>query len=256
MTKIFHKVQQWQLWRAQKMSADTTIGFVPTMGNLHDGHKSLVKRSIAENDQTVVSIFVNPTQFNHQQDFKKYPKTLEQDIAMLENCGVDYLLLGDYDSFYPDNYRYRVEETEISQIMEGQSRSGHFDGVLTIVLKLFILTQPKRAYFGEKDYQQLKLIQGMSKAFLLDIEIIACPTIYHPRGLPYSSRNNRLSQQQFEKAQLFPQLLRCGQSTQNIQQQLENKGFKVDYIEDHWGRRFGAVYIDDVRLIDNVILPD
>lgn len=254
MTKVFRKLEQWQSWRTQEIGATTTIGFVPTMGNLHDGHKSLVQRSIAENDQTVVSIFINPTQFNNQQDFKKYPQTLEQDIAMLEDCGVDCLVLGDYASFYPDGYCYRVEETEVSKIMEGQYRSGHFAGMLTIVIKLFILIKPQRAYFGEKDYQQLKLIEGMADAFLLDIEIIACPTIYHPRGLPLSSRNNRLSSQQFAKAQLFPKLLRSGESVENIQQQLENNGFKVDYIEDHWGRRFGAVYIDDVRLIDNVVL--
>src|SRR5580765_2715760 len=149
---IVTEINQWQSLR--KKLANKTIGFVPTMGNLHAGHISLCQRSKAENEITVVSIFVNPTQFNQPEDFAHYPRTLAEDQAMLSAEQIDFLLLPNNQALYPDNYEIQITETELSKKLEGEFRPGHFSGVLTVVAKLFNLVQATRAYFGEKDYQQ------------------------------------------------------------------------------------------------------
>lgn len=253
--KIFDAITQWRLFRKQDLFNHKTIGLVPTMGSLHAGHKSLLARSVQDNDFTVLYIFINPTQFDDADDYDNYPRTLTEDIAIAEDCGVDFLLaLTDSQTLYPDNFHYRVTETELSQRMEGQYRPGHFDGVLTIVLKFLQLIKPTRAYFGEKDFQQLRLVKGMVDAFFMDTEIIACATVRTEQGLALSSRNRRLSDRQLAQAQLFPQLLHSDLSTQEITLALQHKGFKVDYIEEYQGRRFGAVRLGTVRLIDNIAL--
>lgn len=247
---IVSKVNTWH--DIKKTLQGKSLGFVPTMGHLHEGHLSLFRRSRVENDITIASIFVNPTQFNQARDFDLYPRTIEQDKALLAACAVDFLLLPDAESMYPDKYQIQVTETELSTELEGEFRPGHFNGMLTIVLKLLNIVQPSRAYFGEKDYQQLLLIKKMTAALFLPIEIVPCTTMRAEDGLALSSRNSRLNQEQRQKAAHFPALLKGSQQPEAIAQQLYALGFKVDYIIDKWQRRLGAVWIDDVRLIDNI----
>jgi pantoate--beta-alanine ligase len=232
--------------------AGKTVGLVPTMGALHDGHLSLVKKSIAENGATIASIYVNPTQFNNQADLENYPSTFDEDCALLEKAGVDYLFTPDFQDIYPDNYRYRVNETELSGILCGATRPGHFEGVLTVVLKLLNIFTPDRAYFGEKDYQQYLLIKGMAAAFFLRTEIVPCPLVRAESGLALSSRNKRLSPEGLRRAPLFHRHLSSGVSAEKIRSLLEKDGFTVDYIQEYSGRIFAAVFLEEVRLIDNV----
>lgn len=253
--QIFKSVKEWQAFRKKEKIADS-LGFVPTMGNLHAGHQSLLERSAQENDHSLLSIFINPTQFDNKDDLKHYPRTLEADIEIARKANIDFLLIPSFTDLYPDNYTYKVQETQLSQIMEGKARPNHFEGMLTIVLKLLLIAKASRAYFGEKDFQQLELIQGLAKAFFLDTEIIPCPTIRDEKGFALSSRNSRLSSQQYLKALLFPQLLNSTGSVQSISQRLSQSGFEVDYIEDYSGRRFGAVKLGNVRLIDNFKIPN
>jgi pantoate--beta-alanine ligase len=229
-----------------------SLGFVPTMGALHAGHLSLVDKSLKENFITCVSLFVNPTQFNDPSDFEHYPKTLEEDLKVLERVGVDWVFTPKKADLYPDKYRFQVKETEFSQKLCGAYRPGHFEGVLTIVLKLFNLLQPQRAYFGEKDHQQLELIRAMVESFFLPIEILSCPTIREKDGLAMSSRNLRLSEDARTKAPaLYKTLKECG-DLEEVKDRLRQLGFDVEYVEEHRGRRYAAAYLDQVRLIDNV----
>ncbi|MBN9417370.1 MAG: pantoate--beta-alanine ligase [Candidatus Eremiobacteraeota bacterium] len=237
--KVFHDLQEWR-----QHPRTGTLGFVPTMGALHDGHLSLVQRSQQENQHTLVSIFINPTQFNDPKDFQNYPQTLKEDLEKLAH--VDYVLAPNAQQMYPNGYHYKVTEDEVSKILEGAHRPGHFDGMLTVVLKLLNLARADKAYFGEKDFQQLELIKGMANEFFLDTEILACPTTRESNGLAMSSRNVRLKDQ--NKAAQFPQLLKHP----NAKQELEKAGFEVDYVENWRGRTLGAVKLDNVRLIDNL----
>lgn len=249
---IVSKLSQWKDMR--KKLNNQTIGFVPTMGNLHNGHLSLCQRAKTENDITVVSIFINHTQFNNQSDFDLYPRTIEADQALLENQKIDYLILPSAADMYPDDYEIMLSEKNISCILEGEYRPGHFDGMLTVVLKLLNLVQPTRSYFGEKDYQQLLLIKKMVSALFLPTEIIACSTLRAADGLALSSRNSRLTPKQREHAVHFPALLSSKLDTAEITKKLTSIGFSVDYIVEKWQRRLGAVCLGDVRLIDNVPL--
>ena len=240
-------------WREiGKTLNDKTIGFVPTMGALHRGHLSLAEQSKRENDITVVSIYVNPTQFDSAEDLEKYPSAPEEDRQLLDKTGIDYLFLPEYEDLYPDRYTYKVTETELSKKLCGASRPGHFDGVLTVVMKLLNIIGADRAYFGEKDYQQFLLVKGMAEAFFLKTEIIPCPLVREESGLALSSRNRRLSSSGRIKAAEFHRLLDSGKTVGNIAGELEKSGFKVDYITETFGRIFGAVFLEDVRLIDNV----
>jgi pantoate--beta-alanine ligase len=169
-----------------------TLGFVPTMGALHEGHLSLVRRSGSENDRTLVSIFVNPTQFDDPADLARYPRTLDADLAALRAEETDFVLLPRAEDFYRDGFQYRVTESRLSTILEGVHRPGHFDGVLTVVMKLLQVAQPDRAYFGEKDWQQLTLVRGMVEAFFVPVMVVACPTVREADGLALSSRNRNL----------------------------------------------------------------
>lgn len=248
--QIIRNLQEWQTIRRQ-IAPELKIGFVPTMGNLHIGHQSLMQTCRSHNDLSVVSIFINPAQFERQDDFQNYPKTLEADLTLLEQIGIDYCLVPEAQEMYADNYSYKIEEQNISLNLEGSKRPGHFSGVLTVVMKLFQLIKANKAYFGDKDYQQCHLIKGMVKAFFLDTEIVICPTIRETDGLPFSSRNTRLSSQQRAVAEQFARIFHQNKSCTEITQELINLGLKVDYIEEYQQRRFAAVYIDDIRLIDN-----
>jgi len=231
-----------------------TIGFIPTMGALHEGHMSLVRRSIKENDITIVSIFVNPTQFNNQEDYSTYPSSLKRDKIMLQKAGVQFLFLPTYESLYEDNYSYKIIEKKISRKLCGVHRPGHFDGVLTVVMKLLNIVKPTRAYFGEKDYQQYLLIKKMAETFFIDAEIIPCDIIRENSGLAYSSRNNKLTRKDKILASEFYHTLKKNISKKEMKIQLERSGFIVDYIENLDNRRLGAVILNRVRLIDNVKL--
>jgi pantoate--beta-alanine ligase len=225
MTQVIELLTQWQALR--KTLSTKRVGFVPTMGNLHAGHASLLTKAKAENDITVLSIFVNPTQFNDPSDYDRYPKTLEDDIKIAQLYNIDYVLLPTHAQIYPDNYAYKISENKLSTQMEGQSRPGHFDGVLTVVMKLLSLVNPQRAYFGEKDYQQLLLIQGMVSAFFLDIDIVPCPTIRDTDGLALSSRNRFLSTTERALAAQFPKILQSSADPSEIKNRLIQAGFEV-----------------------------
>jgi len=252
--KIFNDLAEWQRFR-DELTPDLSLGFVPTMGNLHRGHASLMKQSKQENDCTIVSIFINPTQFNQTEDFIHYPRTLDNDLDILTQCSVDFCVLPNDKQIYADGFKFQIHDASQPQRMEAHHRPGHFTGVLTIVMKLLTLVRPHRAYFGEKDYQQYQLIRDMVSAFFMNIDVKACPTIREASGLAYSSRNNRLSAEQRLRAESFAQTFH--QSSMPINQlydTLEKLGISIEYLEEHENRRFISVNIDNIRLIDNYVL--
>ena len=251
--KVFETVTEFRNFRRQ-IHPDVEIGFVPTMGALHLGHASLLEKSVADNDMTLLSIFVNPTQFNDPTDFNKYPKTWQQDIELAAAAKVDIIFAPKPAEIYADKYRYKVSENEFSVKLCGAHRPGHFDGVLTVVLKLLTLTQSTRAYFGEKDFQQLQLIKDMVSSFFIPTEIMACKTLRESSGLALSSRNTRLSEAGHGKAAAIYRLITESTSAAHAKKSLIDLGFDVDYVEDHNQRRFAAASIEGVRLIDNVEL--
>jgi pantoate--beta-alanine ligase len=252
--RISTTVAEWREWR--RAITTNRIGFVPTMGALHRGHASLVERCRRENQVVVVSIFVNPSQFNDPRDLERYPRTLDQDLAILESLGADEVFLPAASELYPHGYRFRMEAENMTNFMEGAHRPGFLQGVMTIVLKLLNLVQADRAYFGEKDYQQLKLITDMVEDFFISTEIIACPTVREESGLAESSRNRLLSAEAREKAACLFRALSINPNADATKAMIEAAGFRVDYVEERWGRRFGAAFLDDVRLIDNVPLKE
>ncbi|BBO83285.1 pantothenate synthetase [Desulfosarcina ovata subsp. sediminis] len=253
--KILNTINALQNWR-KSIAHDKSVGIVPTMGALHDGHRSLIARCRRENDICVISIFVNPTQFNDPNDLATYPVTFEEDRAICEAEGVDAIFMPQYGDLYPDDYRYRVSEDRESCLLCGAHRAGHFDGVLSVVMKLFNLAQPRRAYFGEKDWQQLQLVKGMVDAFFMPVSVVACPTVRETDNLALSSRNRRLSSEHRKKAARFPHLLSTDASAAEVARLLKTDGFKVDYVEDFKGRRCAAIHCGGVRLIDNLPAPE
>lgn len=176
--------------------AGKSVGLVPTMGALHAGHASLVKRAVAENDVVVVSDFVNPTQFNDKNDLLKYPRTLEADCKLLEACGASFVFAPSVEEIYPEPDTRQFSYAPLDTVMEGKFRPGHFNGVCQIVSKLFLIVEPTRAYFGEKDFQQLAIIREMVRQYPFDLEIVGCPIVREADGLALSSRNTRLDEKQ------------------------------------------------------------
>lgn len=251
--QLFKSVEAWREFRST-LGESAEIGFVPTMGALHAGHASLLKRARAESDFVALSIYVNPTQFNDPADLEKYPQTLASDLEIAEAAGVDFVIAPTYAQMYPDQYHYRISEDLFSRELCGAHRPGHFDGVLTVVMKLLNLVRPTRAYFGEKDFQQLTLIRGLARAFFLECEIVPCETLRESDGLAMSSRNVNLDPASRAHAVAFPAALRASVSAAEARARLERDGFEVDYVEDQAGRRLGAVRIGGVRLIDNVAI--
>lgn len=249
--KVFESIEAWRVYQKQNIS-NQSIGFVPTMGNLHQGHLSLCAKSRAQNDLTLVSIFINPTQFNDSADFAAYPQTLAKDIELLQEHAVDFCICPKQEELYADDYRYQVCENSISAQLEGVFRPGHFTGMLTVVLKLLLGIAPKRAYFGEKDYQQYLLVRDMVKSFFIDCEIMVCPIIRETSGLPFSSRNSRLSAHERliaeEAAKIFNS---AGASLEQIEAQLLQLGISIDYLVEQWDRRLMAVRVGNIRLLDN-----
>lgn len=242
----------------QMNQGHTSIGFVPTMGALHQGHLSLVARSQSECACTVVSIYVNPTQFNNPADLANYPDTLGRDLEVLGEHGVDAVFLPTYQELYPDDFAYKVEENRFSNLLCGAHRPGHFTGVLTVVMKLLNIVRPAKAFFGEKDFQQLTLVRNMTEAFFMDVEIVACPTVRESDGLAMSSRNLNLNAGDRERSPRLISILRSAACDTSAATLLQKEGFIVDYVTTVAKRRYAAVTVGDssksVRLIDNVAL--
>ena len=260
-------------------SAGKTIGFVPTMGALHDGHRSLVVRCVAENDCCIASIFVNPTQFNNTTDLEKYPRNLDQDADFLESVGCQLIFAPEPDEMYDQveiDSPFEFDFGGLDTVMEGKFRPGHFNGVVQIVSKLFRMVQPDKAYFGEKDFQQLAIIHRMVKIMNLAVEIIDCPIVREPGGLALSSRNERLTADQRKKAVEISKVLSESRNFAALLSPVELTtwvidlinlvpGLEVEYYEIvntsslqtvySWSEpSVGcvAVYCGDVRLIDNI----
>ena len=191
--KVFQKIVELQNELFDVRKEGKVIGLVPTMGALHAGHASLVERSVKDNDITVVSVFVNPTQFNDKNDLKNYPRTLEADCELLESVGADYVFAPTVEDMYPVPDNRQFEYPPVSTVMEGAHRPGHFNGVCQVVSRLFYIVRPDKAYFGEKDWQQIAVIKAMVKALGLGVNIVECPIVRDEDGLAKSSRNTLLS---------------------------------------------------------------
>jgi pantoate--beta-alanine ligase len=253
MIQVWNGVSAWRERRSE--IGGRSVGFVPTMGALHRGHASLVERCRKENEIAVVSIFVNPAQFNDTGDLDRYPRPIASDLALLEDLGVDHVLAPAVAEIYPRGYCFRIEAGSIADAMEGVHRPGFLQGVMTVVLKLLGLVRPNRAYFGEKDFQQLRTVTRMVEDFFIPTEIVPCPTVREPSGLAESSRNRLLSGEGREKAACLYRALTIAPSPSGASAILRAEGLTVDYVEEHWGRRFAAAWLEGVRLIDNVPAP-
>lgn len=191
--KVFKKIVDLQNALFDDRKQGKEIGLVPTMGALHEGHASLVRRSVKENGITVVSVFVNPTQFNDKNDLKNYPRDLEADCRLLESCGADYVLAPEVEEMYPTPDTRQFEFPPVSTVMEGAHRPGHFNGVCQVVSRLFYIVRPDRAYFGEKDWQQIAVVKAMVRKLGLPVQIVECPIVRDNDGLARSSRNTLLA---------------------------------------------------------------
>ena len=267
--------------RALRRAFAGDAGFVPTLGYLHDGHISLVRAAKERNEHTIASIFVNPSQFNNPDDFERYPRDNEGDLAQLREQGVDVVFVPAIEEMYPSGPSTSVDVGEITERLEGEHRPGHFRGVTTVVAKLFNVVQPTRAYFGHKDAQQLIVIRRMVSDLHLGVEIVAMPTIREPDGLAMSSRNARLSPAEREAAlvlwkalRLATQLYEGGERSgvrlrEELQALISGEPLaRVDYVSvadtetlqeldsiDDEALVSLAVHVGDVRLIDNITLP-
>ncbi len=260
------------------LSGEESIGFVPTMGALHEGHLSLIERAQTENDLTVCSIFVNPSQFNDPNDFKKYPRHECRDLEMLESMRCDLVFMPGVDEVFPKPDEVKYDLSPIADVLEGEKRPGHFNGVASVVKRLFEIVEPDRAYFGLKDYQQYLLIKNLSERYGLGVKVIGCPTIREASGLARSSRNERLGvEDALPAAQLYESLrLIADKSRGHTSAELENMGrahlaqyprIEVEYLkvvdpdtllvpmkDDGTSSRRAliAARIGEVRLIDNM----
>lgn len=278
---IFSKKAALEAHLSPYLEGSKAIGFVPTMGALHSGHLSLMQQSIAKNDVTVVSIFVNPTQFNNPEDLEKYPRTLEADAQKIATLSKDIIIFApEVDEMYEGNTTSSHYDFDgLEHQMEGAHRPGHFDGVGTIVKKLFEIVRPTNAYFGEKDFQQLQIVKKLVEKNQMGINVVGCPITREDNGLAMSSRNARLSDAERHEAALIYQTLQGaqdrfkGDSIANVKNYVENAfaahpDFKPEYFEiaaedtlepatlkeNRKYRAFIAVFLGNVRLIDNISL--
>jgi pantoate--beta-alanine ligase len=275
--KVIEKIDDMKRLRAKLAQP---VGLVPTMGYLHEGHLSLVRRASEENPSVVVSIFVNPTQFGPREDFASYPRDPQRDLALLEKEGADVVFMPPAAEMYPPRFDSWVEVGEMTQRLEGASRPGHFRGVATVCAKLFNIIQPTRAYFGQKDAQQLMVIKKMVADLNMDLEIVAVPTVREPDGLAMSSRNTYLNPEQRRAAPVLYQALTMAQKlwaqgetdAQTIRQQMTDLIQKqpladIDYVSIADAETLEeldrvtppalvslAVKIGSTRLIDNLVL--
>ena len=229
-----------------------TIGLVPTMGALHAGHASLVKRAVAENDVVVVSDFVNPTQFNDKDDLAKYPRTLDADCRLLESCGAAFVFAPSVEEIYPEPDTRTFSYAPLDTVMEGKYRPGHFNGVCQIVSKLFLIVEPTRAYFGEKDFQQLAIIREMVRRYPFDLQIVGCPIVREADGLALSSRNARLSGEQRKQALQISKALFTSVDYAKSHTLAETKAFVEKTIADAEGLRLEYFEIVDGNTLQTV----
>ncbi|SEP73973.1 pantoate--beta-alanine ligase [Flavobacterium urocaniciphilum] len=279
---IFYTQKELQLHLKNIDNQRLSIGFVPTMGALHKGHLSLMEQSLKENKITILSIFVNPTQFNNPEDLKKYPRTLENDVKLVEQLNKNIII---YAPSVEDIYEGNTISTKfnydgLENQMEGKHRPGHFDGVGTIVKKLFEITNPTNAYFGEKDFQQLQIVKKLVSKYKIPVTIIGCPIHRETNGLAMSSRNERLSSEARNEAKIIYKILleaktkfknlSANKVTQFVEKEFKKyPNFNLEYFEiadedtlltckrkvnNKKYRGFIAVFIENVRLIDNISL--
>lgn len=276
--KVVHTIKDLQAELSALKAQGKKVGLVPTMGALHRGHASLVERSVAENGVTVVSVFVNPTQFNDQNDLVKYPRTLDADCQLLESCGASFVFAPSVEEMYPQPDTREFSYAPLDTVMEGAFRPGHFNGVCQIVSKLFDAVKPDRAYFGEKDFQQLAIIREMVRQMYPALEIVGCDIVREDDGLALSSRNARLSAEERENALNISQTLfksrtfAAAHTVSETQKMVEDAmeaapGLCLEYFEivdgntlqkiGDWNETSYAVgcitvFCGDVRLIDNI----
>ena len=276
--KVIHTIKDLQAELSVLKAQGKKVGLVPTMGALHAGHASLVKRSVNENEVTVVSVFVNPTQFNDKNDLVKYPRTLDADCKLLEACGATYAFAPSVEEMYPEPDTRQFSYAPLDTVMEGAFRPGHFNGVCQIVSKLFEAVKPHRAYFGEKDFQQLAIIREMVRQMQFDLEIVGCPIVREEDGLALSSRDALLSAEERENSLKISQTLfksRTFAATHTVSETLKFvedaiaavPGLRLEYFEivdgntlqkvDNWNQTSYVVgcitvFCGDVRLIDNI----
>ncbi|MCW5933550.1 MAG: pantoate--beta-alanine ligase [Fimbriimonadia bacterium] len=210
--KTLTTIAEVRHWTQAQRKAGKAVHFVPTMGYFHEGHLNLMRQAKADGGAVIVSLFVNPTQFAPHEDLAKYPRDFERDFAMAESVGVDALFMPEPQEIYPPDFQTKIEVTRLSQPLCGVSRPHHFGGVAVVVLKLFHIVEPDRAYFGEKDYQQMRLIQQMVRDLNLRVEIVPCPITREPDGLAMSSRNVYLSPEQRQAALSLNRALQWAQS--------------------------------------------
>lgn len=228
-----------------------TLGFVATMGALHSGHAGLIEQSVKQNEQTCVSIFVNPTQFNNPDDFSSYPDRIKEDLLFCEEHKVDYVFAPHVNEIYGDLENINLFEEAVSHEFEGAHRPGHFQGVLTVVLKLLNIIRPSKAYFGKKDYQQYLLIKNMVAQFFLETEIVGVDTQRDEFGLALSSRNFNLSESGVEKARAVASAFLKSDTKELFLSAVQNLNHEIEYYGESWGRALMAHYVEGVRLIDN-----
>jgi pantoate--beta-alanine ligase len=276
--KLVHTIQELRAELDIQRKAGKKIGLVPTMGALHEGHASLVRRAVAENEVVVVSDFVNPTQFNDKNDLLKYPRTLEADCELLEKEGAAYVFAPSVEEVYPEPDTRQFSYAPLDTVMEGKYRPGHFNGVCQIVSKLFMMVEPDKAYFGEKDFQQLAIIREMVKQMNFPLEIVGCPIVREEDGLALSSRNARLSEEERIQALNISKTLfqskeyATTHTVEETQKFVEDsiaaaEGLELEYFElvdgttlqkistwDETNYAVGCitVYCGEVRLIDNI----
>ncbi len=236
---------------------DETLGLVPTMGSLHDGHLALLRAARAENELVVMSLFVNPAQFAEPGDLARYPRDEARDLELARDTGVDVVFAPSPAEMYPPGFQTWVDVTELGATLEGRFRPGHFRGVATIVLKLFTIIRPTRAYFGQKDAQQAEVIRTLIRDLALEIELRVVPTVRDADGLALSSRNALLSPQERDAALALPRALATRDRDRALAQLRATNGLEVDYVEvaDFDPPVLaGAVRVGETRLIDNVVL--
>jgi pantoate--beta-alanine ligase len=246
-------VKTIQDWHDIRQQLDhQSIGFVATMGCLHQGHQALIKQSLSHCTYTVVSIFVNPKQFNDVKDYQKYPKTTDQDLELCKKMGVDAVFMPTVQQMYPQDDQLVLDDLSHHSHPESIHRPGHFSGMLTVVAKLLSILRPNKAFFGEKDALQLALVQKLVTSLHFNCTIQAVPTIRDRYGLPLSSRHQRLSQQGLKAARRINDILRHAPSLAQAIDQLKALQLTIDYLVEEQNIRYCAVYCEGVRLIDHI----
>jgi pantoate--beta-alanine ligase len=234
-----------------------TVGLVPTMGALHDGHLALLRAARAENETVVMSLFVNPAQFAESSDLARYPVDEARDLELAAGAGVDVVFAPSHDEMYPPGFQTWVDVTDVGSILEGQFRPGHFRAVATVVLKLLAIVRPTRAYFGQKDAQQVEVIRTLIRDLALEVELRVVPTVRDPDGLALSSRNVLLSPDERRRALALSRALATGNLEQALAELASANGLEIDYLEvaDFDPPVLaGAIRVGSTRLIDNVVL--